>query len=82
MICNNVVLYVSDVTEKKSEKTGKIFYSGKFSSGMPFDFPSFLLCGKVVEDGWYNCSVNITYDKQHNRNNIAVAVGDPVDKPF
>ena len=75
MIIQDCVLFVEGVQEKKS-KNDKTFHSGKFSSGGAFDYPTYLLCNKVVPDGFYHCAVKIEYSKERNTNNISVAIGD------
>lgn len=77
MVASDVVLLVEDVSERES-KNGKKFYSGKFSSGLPFDYPTFLLCNKIVENGFYKCSIRISFDRDRNTNNISVHIGEAV----
>lgn len=78
MVANDVVLLVEEVTEKES-KNGKKFYSGKFSSGLPFDYPTFLLCNRIVSDGYYKCSIRINFDRDRHTNNISVHIGEAVN---
>lgn len=82
MVIDHCVLLVEGVEEKVSKTNpDKTYFSGKFSSGSPFDYPSFFICNKAVADGFYNCAVRISYDKDSKRTNVSVAIGDPYVDP-
>lgn len=76
MVVSDVTLYVEEVQQKISEKSDKPYYTGKFSSGLPFDYPSYFLCNKVVPDGYYKCSLRIGYNKERKTNDISVSIGE------
>ena len=80
MVVSDVVLYVEEVQEKISEKSQKPYYTGKFSSGLPFDYPSFFLCDHRVDDGFYQCSLRIGYNKERKSNDVSVSIGRKVEK--